>query len=144
MILGLLAVPLFLASTWVARVVQHLAFAFVPAWAVSVPLWVALTVATQAAASVGTVALFLGVAGQLGAQPTLWALLLYIGLALWIVWQWAGEAEWVRQTGWIAAPDDADGRWLDAIQEVTARAVLIGTGAGLTFAVVLFRSLPTY
>jgi len=142
MILGLIAVPLFLLSTWAARVVQHLAFGFVPAWAVSVPLWVALTVAMQAAASVGAVALFLAIAGWIDAEPTLWLLVLYAALALWLVWQQADEAEWDRRTGWIAAPDDTESRWLDSISEVTARAVLIGTAAGLAFAAVVFRSLP--
>jgi hypothetical protein len=140
MILGLIAVPLFLLSTWAARVVQHLAFGFVPGWAVSVPLWVALTVAMQAAASVGAVALLLAAAGWLDAPPSAGLLLLLAALALWIVWQQADEAEWERQTGWIAAPDDVEGRWLDSMSEVTARAALIGTAAGLVFAAVVFSS----
>jgi hypothetical protein len=140
MILGLIAVPLFLLSTWAARVVQHLAFGFVPGWAVSVPLWVALTVAMQAAASVGAVALLLAAAGWLDAPPSAGLLLLLASLALWIVWQQADEAEWERQTGWIAAPDDVEGRWLDSMSEVTARAAMIGTVAGLVFAAVVFSS----
>ena len=141
MILGLIALPLFLVTTWAARVVQHVAFALVPPWAVSVPLWVALTVATQAAASIGVVAVLVGVAGWIDARPTLGLLVLYAVVALWIVWQWADQAEWDRQTGWIAAPDDSESRWLDAIREVTARAVLIGTAAGLGFSAVAFRTL---
>jgi hypothetical protein len=140
MTLGLIAVPLFLLSTWAARVVQHLAFGFVPGWAVSVPLWVALTVAMQAAASVGAVALLLAAAGWLDAPPSAGLLLLLASLALWIVWQQADEAEWERQTGWIAAPDDVEGRWLDSMSEVTARAAMIGTVAGLVFAAVVFSS----
>lgn len=141
MILGLLAVPLFLASTWAGRVVQHALFGLVPRWAVSIPLWVALTVAVQAAASLGAVALLLGLAEWVGARPTLVVLLLFAGLALWIVWQRADEAEWERQTGWASAPGDLESRWLEAVQEVTARAVLIGTAAGLGFAAVVFRSI---
>ena len=141
MILGLLALPLFLASTWAGRVVQHTLFGLMPGWAVSIQLWVALTVATQAAASLGAVALLLGIAVWLGAQPTLVVLALFAGVALWIVWQRADEAEWERQTGWASAPDDLESRWLEAVQEVTARAVLIGTAAGLAFAAVVFRSV---
>ena len=143
-VVALVAAPLFIAFTLGMTVLRNAVAGMIAPQSINVSIWGGVVVGTQALATWGSAMTWLRVAGYLDRPPSLFYLCLFAFLGTWIVWQWADEAEWTRVTGWIASPDDREAREEDAVEEVSTRALLIGTVAGSVLTFASAPSLPLF